>query len=508
MKKNTRLTKISLEEGIKWIILFTGITLSLIQFLYNRSLWLDEAKLALNIVNRDFFQLFQPLGNEQIAPILFLLAEKLFTLILPGSEYGLRIFVLLCYITTLGVFFLIIKTTFRNPYTTILALSLFVFNPKLIYYSSEVKQYMCDVLVIVSMYYVTMKQYRKPVTQVITLASLGSVSIFLSSVAPVVLATTGAYLLYDKIRSGYPSLKSLATVFSAWLIFFIVYYIAFIHNHPTREFMVRYWNDLNAFFSFQPFEYEFYKNIFDRLYSTTRYLLSLDGIYITITLLFTFLGIISLVKDKKTGLSLLLVLPVLIHFALSSLRLYPFHNRLVLYLVIPLILLITQGFKLVLEITFNDLNIKRFRLLAFIIPLLLASFFFRKDFPFTKEEIKPSIEYILQNMEKDDNLYLYSGAVQAFNFYRSSFYERYHCVFENLNIYPGKKHRYEPKGYIEEITKLHGNTWLLFSHVAFASAEKSEEDYIISNLKERSYHIKKSFHAMKGSSVYLVSKEQ
>jgi hypothetical protein len=225
LEKNKRLMKISLEEGVKRIILFTGITLSLIQFIYNRSLWLDEAKLALNIIDRDFFQLLQPLGEEQISPILFLLIEKLFTLILPGSEYGLRIFVLLCYVTALGVFFLMINTTFRNLYTTIFALSLFVFNPKLIYYSSEVKQYMCDVLVIGSMYYVTIKQYSKHNKRSVALATLGSISIFLSSIAPVVLLCTGAYLIHEKIRSGSAPMKSLGMVFTAWVLVFVVYCI-------------------------------------------------------------------------------------------------------------------------------------------------------------------------------------------------------------------------------------------------------------------------------------------
>ena len=35
-----------------WTILFGGILLRLIPYLFNRSLWLDESMLALNIINK------------------------------------------------------------------------------------------------------------------------------------------------------------------------------------------------------------------------------------------------------------------------------------------------------------------------------------------------------------------------------------------------------------------------------------------------------------------------
>ena len=62
---------------LAWIIIGFGILIRLIQYLYNRSLWADEAVLALNIVNRSYLELLQPLDYDQAAPIGFLLVEKL-----------------------------------------------------------------------------------------------------------------------------------------------------------------------------------------------------------------------------------------------------------------------------------------------------------------------------------------------------------------------------------------------------------------------------------------------
>ena len=60
----------------EWLIILFGTLLRLTQYLSNRSLWLDEAFLALNIVNRSFLQLLKPLDNNQGAPIGFLMLEK------------------------------------------------------------------------------------------------------------------------------------------------------------------------------------------------------------------------------------------------------------------------------------------------------------------------------------------------------------------------------------------------------------------------------------------------
>ena len=53
-----------------WLVLIIGITLRLVQYLYNRSLWLDESYLANGLID---FQnsIFEPLPNKQSAPILF-----------------------------------------------------------------------------------------------------------------------------------------------------------------------------------------------------------------------------------------------------------------------------------------------------------------------------------------------------------------------------------------------------------------------------------------------------
>jgi hypothetical protein len=87
-------TFLSWERVAVAVLLLLGALLRLRQYLTGRSLWADEASLALNIVNRNFAGMFQPLDYDQGAPVGFLLVEKLFNSILGKKEFALRLFLL------------------------------------------------------------------------------------------------------------------------------------------------------------------------------------------------------------------------------------------------------------------------------------------------------------------------------------------------------------------------------------------------------------------------------
>ena len=142
------------ENKVISILIGLGILLPSIQYFFNRSLWVDEASLALKILNAGILALLKPLESGQAAPIIFLLLEKFFSILIPNSDYGIKIVPLFSYFASLFFFYKILKQIFNNTYTIIFALSLFVFKAALIYYSSEVKQYICDVFVITSIYYI------------------------------------------------------------------------------------------------------------------------------------------------------------------------------------------------------------------------------------------------------------------------------------------------------------------------------------------------------------------
>ena len=73
-------------------ICLIGAIVRLTQYFANRSLWLDEAMLANNIVPRSFSDLARALDHGQVAPIGFLWIEKALVSILGNNEFALRLF--------------------------------------------------------------------------------------------------------------------------------------------------------------------------------------------------------------------------------------------------------------------------------------------------------------------------------------------------------------------------------------------------------------------------------
>src|ERR1051325_2431697 len=107
-------------------LLLLGALLRMRQYLTGRSLWVDEAMLALNIVNQNFAGLFKPLDYDQGAPIGFLLVEKIFNSIFGKNEFTLRLFPLLVGLISLWLFYLLLKRI-TNIAGLLTALALFAF---------------------------------------------------------------------------------------------------------------------------------------------------------------------------------------------------------------------------------------------------------------------------------------------------------------------------------------------------------------------------------------------
>src|SRR5215831_4593695 len=123
------LTKRSLSfENISIaLILLVGIVFRLRQYLINRSLWADEAMLALNIVNRNFAGMFQPLDFNQGAPIGFLLVEKFFNTLLGRNELVLRLLPIIAGLAALWLFYILLKRVTSGA-GLLVALRLFALN--------------------------------------------------------------------------------------------------------------------------------------------------------------------------------------------------------------------------------------------------------------------------------------------------------------------------------------------------------------------------------------------
>ncbi len=495
----------------KTLIIFTvliGIFLSMYQFIQNRSLWLDESYLSLNIIHKSPFELLKPLDLGQVAPILFLEIEKVFSIVIPNSEFGLRLFPMISFSISLLLFYKIVNDIHHNYYTIIFSLALFVFNPTLINYSVEVKQYSTDVLVLTCLYFFALKIDHNDKLTYYYLGIIGTVSIFISNVAPIILFTVCFYLIYSNYINKHHNLFHIAIISLVWGCSFLLYYVLFIYKHipkETLDYFITSWGYYNGFMPTDPFKIQFYqfiRNISSMIFTSLFRFGKIGGISLII-LFFT--GILSLIKNRKIALFILTITPLILHLLLSALKLYPFDTRLILYTCPCIIIICSFGFDYFVNILFNPLKIGRLSILALCIPLLLFyCFYLDTGLTMKKYGIKESIIFIGQHINKNDKLFVSYFASWPFRYYRDIGFiktDSNNIIYGNINkiTWNGKRWIADTIQLSNELSLLGGRVWFLF-------VENGDEDermqFVNNYYKLRGKNIIQEYHT-RGSDVYL-----
>lgn len=408
-----------LYNKLPWIIISFGIILRFAQYIYNRSLWLDEASLALNIVNRPFSELlFKPLEFGQAAPLGFLAVEKVIIFAFGNSEYTLRLFPFLAGIISLFLFYGVAKR-FIRPRAIPIALGLFAITEPLIYYSSEVKQYSSDVAIALLIYFVIfyIKLKRLTISRVVLLGIIGTVAIWLSHPAVFILAGVGVVLalscLEEKDRS---KLFRLSIIYSIWITSFIMCYFVSLVNPIHNEGFIAYWS--KGFMPFPPISFQeakWFVNTFFNIFENPVGL-SLPGI----AALSFLTGCFSMFQEKRKEF-FFLVTPILFVLLASGIHDYPFQGRLLLFIVPLVLLIVAEGTEQIRLKTSHESAIIGITVigLLFFYPLLGASYELIK--PLAHEEIKPAINFIREHKHNKDIVYLYYASKKAFKYYSKNF---------------------------------------------------------------------------------------
>jgi Predicted membrane protein (DUF2079) len=186
-----------------WAALVAGIFYRVIRYVDNRSLWLDESFLALNLLDRSSRELLDSLDYAQSAPPAFLLIENGVVEFLGDSERALRLFPLLSSLVALGVFAWVARVVLSRWGATI-AIVLFATNDYLVYQASEVKPYSSDAGVAVVLLALFLHFERGPASlgRLVPLVVAGTLAPLLSFPSPLVLAGVGCGALLLLHRRG------------------------------------------------------------------------------------------------------------------------------------------------------------------------------------------------------------------------------------------------------------------------------------------------------------------
>jgi hypothetical protein len=190
----------------EWIcvaaLVAVGVSFRLRQFLFNRSLWLDEAKLANNILTTPLEQLLTtPLGMHQSAPPGFLLLDKIATALGGGGEYALRSVALAFGLAALVAAVWVGRLWWNHPLPRIAFVGFVAGVPELIYYSTELKQYAGDAsvaLVVMAAGWLALRDPDNRLCRTL-FAILGAVAIWFSHPVILLLAGFGSVMILQRL---------------------------------------------------------------------------------------------------------------------------------------------------------------------------------------------------------------------------------------------------------------------------------------------------------------------
>ena len=433
------------------LIIFAGIVLRISAFMHLRPFWLDECYLALNITDNDNY--FSELIYNQAAPPFFMYLSKFFYNIIPfKAEFSLRLLPLLSGIGALFVFQILINKIFTNNLSKIMALSLFAFNFKLIYYSSEFKQYSSDVLIFLSVIAVFLVLKEMNTVQKCIYGLLMGAAIWFSNAAVVAIPCIALIYLIEKIKTKSFKINDIL-LFLPSLLSVIAYCIIF-KSTLESDYLHNFWEKFFIAHNFSNIGYIIKNNA--RFFFTShtlllRYLI-LFGIFI-----FTF---------KKR---FIIILPIFLTLLLSYLHICPTQGRIILY-ILPVLIICACG---LLEYKSKFIQYPALIIMSFLIfcQANYAKEQFLNNELFYEDVLSP-LQTVSQNMKGGDYLLIDSYNNGSFKYYNKFF------KFDEAHV---KVIPHEVSNFVKAIKTLpKGNYFFVFSHSAH-KGQKVKTMYDLSN---------------------------
>lgn len=488
------------DKSIVKLILVLGSLLAMIQYFSGRSVWMDEAKLAFNIMDRSYLELLQPLDSVQVAPILFLWIQKFFYNLFGAHDWVFRLLPLLAFIVSCAVLYKLLYALKLKNQVILVATALFAFCQPLIYFASEIKQYGVDVMLGLVIMYAVVRTYMSKRNELLTLSLVGMLAVGLSNISVIMLFVGGLYYWFTAYRKTGRWVNRSVIPIALWAMTFLGYYFAFIHNHPTPDFMAPYWKEFaympwNIFSAdFWAFWWRSYEIIFGKIMGVNPKIPLLFHVF-GVAYIF---GIYSFWKEKRPRLLFLLVAPFLVHIFLSALELYPFVQRVGQYLQPLFAIVCAQGFVFGAKFLAEKTNVPQFKY-ALILPGLVMLAITLYTFPKDREEFKESYEFMLSRKRTTDQILTNSGADNAWYYYEKIGYIKpdVHRTISDFN-------RYNFEGHHDQLDGLSDRIWFLISHDFYDSQRKMlESEYMLEYLKQRGGVVLERDENV-GSSVYLL----
>lgn len=306
------------------IILLLACIVRIYAYISIRELDTDEFMLLSNVLHRNILTLFLPLDKTQNAPPLFLIINKILSYFIFPNEYSLRIISLLCGLYSIFLFYKLSKKIFTKDFPILISNFLFAINIRLIFYAQEFKQYSLEMMLglLFILFFSNFNleddfSYKKAL-------SFGTLMFLPLLLSVPYIFVLSAFLIYNFIIN--PRIrKYILVALIPFSMLFLIYYL--ITLHPSQISMLSKYADFwgNGFISLNLNElYNLIKYNYNYFWGGERFAL--------LHFAMIFLGIFLLAK-KKSKINILIILSLFIAILASLLNVYPFKERIILYLV-------------------------------------------------------------------------------------------------------------------------------------------------------------------------------
>jgi len=341
------------SETWTWALVAVGVLLRVLEYSDNRQLYTDEEDLRTNLVGLAFYDFQTPLVRWQLAPPGFLALERLMILLPLPFPPAARLIPFVCSIASMFLMRSVARR-YLSAAAVPIAVGLFALTDWMLYYSVETKQYSSDValaltaLLLVSDGPCSEKHgpTRTSRRDFLVLTAFGAIGVWFSHPLALVLAGVGSYLILKAaFQKDWGSAIAAVGMSATWALNFAGCYRV-SHWLASKDGFLETWWDF-AFLPFPPrshadLERIFWQsiNLFNSPSGVVTPLGVLTSAFIACGLFL--LGGWTLGRRWKGGLYLL-ASPILMALVASILHQYPFHGRLLIFLIPSVHLLVAQG---------------------------------------------------------------------------------------------------------------------------------------------------------------------
>lgn len=442
MQKNGFL-KTNLFNLILTAIFLLGVFLRIKGFWGNSSFWHDECSLAWNIKFKNYSDFFGVLKFQQAAPPFFMVITKFLTNIFGFSEKVFRFIPFLISCLSIFAFYFLAKKVLNKNFSVLLAVFLFALNQTLINYAFEFKPYALDIFFAIICILLFINWQNIQTKPKLIVASLFLAIIPWFSFTSIFIITAGIIITFLKTLKNKKPPFAICYLLFALLISILIYLKIYALNNYAHNAILDYW---------QPYFITSGKHFLWMLGNNLKFFFP-PVKFVLLEFVLLVWGAVIFYKEKSDFLyiSTISFLSVIL---LSILHIYPFMERLVLFLLPIFLLFMVKPL---------DLISSNKKITSALIILIFALTFYPQvaltkqlilSEKFDKEEYaREMMATMMQKIKPKDKIFVNSPSEEEFAYYSSFYNKKYEKKQEKIkNVI-----KYN---YVNELNSLpRGNYW-------------------------------------------------